>query len=213
MLSEAGDGFGSGPPACRLRILGYRIRGRVSPDDALQGESAMADPIPGEHGAREIVALFRSRAEFDLAVSLLLSAGFGRADLSVLSSHESLDAAGRPGKPRDEALTALLGELSYAFPLTTAGLIAIVGGPIAGPIAAVVAAGVGGAAVKEYLDEITATPHTDDFARALEAGGVILWVSVGTASRLDSATEDKARTLLARAGGTNIHVVERAREA
>lgn len=171
----------------------------------------MADPIAGEGGAREIVALFRSRAEFDLAVSLLLSAGFGRADLSVLSSHESLDAAGRPGKPRDEALTALLGELSYAFPLTTAGLIAIVGGPVAAPIAAVVAAGVGGAAVKEYLDEITATPHTEDFARALEAGGAILWVNVGTASQPDSASEDKARTLLARAGGTNIHVVERVR--
>jgi hypothetical protein len=169
----------------------------------------MADPTSGERGVREVVALFRSRAEFDLAISMLLSAGFGREDLSVLSSHESLDAAGRPGKPRDKALTALLGELSYAFPLTTAGLIAIVG-PIAAPIAAVVAAGVGGAAVKEYLDEITATPHTGDFARALEAGGVILWVNVGTATQPDTAHEERARALLRRAGGMNIHVAERA---
>lgn len=169
----------------------------------------MEDPIPGRHGIREVVALFRSRAEFDLAVSLLLSSGFGREDLSVLSSHESLDVAGRPGKPRDEALAALLGELSYAFPLTTAGLIAIVGGPIAAPVAAVVAAGVGGAAVKEYLDEVTATPHTEDFARALEAGGLILWVNVGAASRPDTAREEEARVLLGRAGGANIHAVER----
>ncbi len=35
-----------------------------------------------------------------------------------------------------------MGELKYAFPLTTAGLIAIVGGPIEAALAALVAAGV-----------------------------------------------------------------------
>ena len=154
---------------------------------------------------REIVALFDSRAGFDRAVASLLRAGFDRTDLSVLSSHQSIDAAGRPGKPRDEALTALLGELNYAFPLTTAGLIAIVGGPITAPIAALVAAGVGGAAVKEYLDEVTSHPQTDEFARALEAGGVILWVCIGD----DSAKEDKAREALIVSGGRNVHVAER----
>jgi hypothetical protein len=154
---------------------------------------------------REIVALFDSRAGFDRAVEALLRAGFDRTDLSVLSSHQSIDAAGRPGKPRDEALAALLGELNYAFPLTTAGLIAIVGGPITAPIAALVAAGVGGAAIKEYFDEITAHPHTEEFARALEAGGVILWVCVDQ----DSIKEAKARDILTEAGGRNVHVAER----
>ncbi|MDP7547632.1 MAG: hypothetical protein QGF20_10100, partial [Alphaproteobacteria bacterium] len=37
-------------------------------------------------------------------------------------------------------------------------------------------AAVGGIAVKEILDEVTSTPHTEDFARSLEAGSVILWV-------------------------------------
>lgn len=154
---------------------------------------------------REVVGLFEGRAAFDAAVGALLAAGFERADLSVLSSHESLDAAGRPGKPRDEALTALVGEMSYAFPLTTAGLIAIVGGPVTAAVAAAVAAGVGGAAIKEYLDEVAATPHTDDFARALEAGGVILWVRAGR----DAAREDLARRLLEEEGGRNVHAVER----
>ena len=154
---------------------------------------------------REIVALFADRAGFDRAVDALMAAGFERSDLSVLSSHQSLDAAGRPGKPYDEALRALLGELNYAFPLTTAGLIAIVGGPIAGPIAALVTAGVGGAAAKEYLDEVTAHPHTEEFARALEAGGVILWVCVGE----DRRKEDAAREALTAAGGRNVHIAER----
>ena len=154
---------------------------------------------------REMVALFDNRAEFDRAVIALLRSGFDRTDLSVLSSHQSIDAAGRPGKPRDEALAALIGELNYAFPLTTAGLIAIVGGPITGAVAAIVAAGVGGAAVKEYFDEITATPHTEEFARALEAGGVILWVCVDD----DPAKEAKAHEALIQAGGRNVHVAER----
>ena len=154
---------------------------------------------------REIVALFEKRADFDRAVAALIRAGFERADLSVLSSHQSIDAAGRQGKPYDEALNALLGELNYAFPLTTAGLIAIVGGPITAPIAALVAAGVGGAAIKEYFDEITAHPHTEEFARALEAGGVILWVCVDQ----DATKEAKVRDILAEAGGRNVHVAER----
>ena len=164
----------------------------------------MAETTGGTAGTREVVAHFGTRAAFDQAVRSLLDAGFDRADLSVLSSHESLEAAGRPGKPRDEALTALLGELTYAFPLTTAGLIAVVGGPIAAPLAALVAAGVGGAAVKEYLDEVTATPHTEEFARALEAGGVILWVQATDPSR-----EAKAHDRLTKAGGRDVHAVDR----
>lgn len=158
---------------------------------------------------REMVALFENRPDFDRAVVALMRAGFDRTDLSVLSSHESIDVAGRPAMPRDEALTALLGDLNYAFPLTTAGLIAIVGGPIAGPIAALVAAGVGGAAVKEYLDEVTAHPETEDFARALEAGGVILWVCVDD----DPTREQRARDALTASGGRNVHVAEREKTA
>ncbi|WP_207480629.1 hypothetical protein [Arenibaculum pallidiluteum] len=165
---------------------------------------ATRDAVGGD-GIREVVALFESRAAFDRAVEGLLVAGFTRADLSVLSSHESLDAAGRPAKPADQALAAMVGELSYAFPLTTAGLFAIVGGPITAAVAAAVAAGVGGAAVKEYLDQVTAKPHTEDFARALEAGGVILWARVGR----DAAREEAARRALAAAGGRNVHLVER----
>ena len=55
---------------------------------------------------REIVGLFTERDSFDRAVAALLSSGFERADLSVLASHESLEAAGRPGKSWREAMLA-----------------------------------------------------------------------------------------------------------
>ena len=157
------------------------------------------ETVPAE--VREVVALFSTRAGFDRAVEALLAAGFDRADLSVLASHASLDAADPKGKPRDEALTGLVGELKYAFPLTTAGLIAIVGGPIEAALAALVAAGVGGAAIKDYLDELTSHPKPDEFTRALEAGGVILWVRIETPDQ-----EAQAAALLEREGGVNVHV-------
>ena len=157
------------------------------------------ETVPAE--VREVVALFSTRAGFDRAVEALLAAGFDRADLSVLASHTSLDAANPKGKPRDEALTGLVGELKYAFPLTTAGLIAIVGGPIEAALAALVAAGVGGAAIKDYLDELTSHPKPDEFTRALEAGGVILWVRIDTPDQ-----EAQAAALLEREGGVNVHV-------
>ncbi|AWK86017.1 hypothetical protein [Azospirillum thermophilum] len=154
---------------------------------------------------REIVALFDTRAGFDRAVAALLQAGFDRSDLSVLASHSSLEVAdSKPAKPRDEALTGLVGELKYAFPLTTAGLIAIVGGPIEAALAALVAAGLGGVAIKDYLDELTSHPKTDEFTRALEAGGVILWVTVA-----DEAAEARATEVLEREGGRNVHLSTR----
>lgn len=154
---------------------------------------------------REVVALFDTRAGFDRAVAALLQAGFDRSDLSVLASHSSLAVAdAKPAKPRDEALTGLVGELKYAFPLTTAGLIAIVGGPIEAALAALVAAGLGGVAIKDYLDELTSHPKTDEFTRALEAGGVILWVTVA-----DEAGEARATEVLEREGGRNVHLSTR----
>lgn len=154
----------------------------------------------------EVVALFATREAFDRAVAALLDGGFDRGDLSVLASHDSLSAADKtPTTPRDEALTGLVGELKYAFPLTTAGLLAIVGGPIAAPLAALVTAGLGGIAIKDYLDELTSHPDADEFGRALEAGGVILWVRVG-----DEDARARATALLEANGGQNVHLAVRA---
>ena len=47
----------------------------------------------------EVVGLFADRESFQAAVDALFAAGFERTDLSVLSSHESIDAAGKPASP------------------------------------------------------------------------------------------------------------------
>ena len=156
------------------------------------------DPI-----AREVVGTFADRDHFQQAVSRLLADGFGRADLSVLSSHDSLDAT-KPATKWKDALAAVAGDIKYEGPLVAAGLIALASGPVGAAIAARVAAGIGGMAVKEVLDEVAALPDSADFERALAAGSVILWVMVA-----DQLGEEKAKRALAETGAANIHVFNR----
>lgn len=152
---------------------------------------------------REVVGTFADREHFQAAVGRLLADGFARTDLSVLSSHHSLDAS-QPSSKWKDALVAVAGDIKYEGPLVAAGLIALASGPVGATIAAIVAAGIGGAAIKEVLDEVSALPDGDDFDRALAAGSVILWVMVP-----DQLGEEKAKKVLAEAGAANIHVFNR----
>ena len=148
----------------------------------------------------EVVGVFADRGSFERAVAALLEVGFERADLSVLASHDSLDAAGRPGRPWREAMLALVGELKYEGPLVASGAIFLAGGPLAASIAAIIGAAVGGVALKDVLGEVTSQPHTEDFARSLAAGSVILWVRVA-----DETGELRACSLLTSSGAGNVH--------
>lgn len=153
---------------------------------------------------REAVGVFKDRASFEAAVHHILESGFERSDLSVLDSHESLDAAGKPGKPFKDVLTAMVGEIKYEGPLVASGAILLAGGPTAAMIASVIGAATAGVATKELLDEVTASPHTENFANALAAGGVILWVTCN-----DAGKEAEALKLLEQFEGANVHMHER----
>jgi hypothetical protein len=165
---------------------------------------------PHDPTTREIVGTFSDREHFQAAIDRLIKAGFSRADLSVLSSHDSLDivgdVTGQPGKPWRDVLTALVSEVKYEGPLVAAGLIALAAGPVGATIAGLVAAGVGGVAFKELLDEISAIPDSDDFARALAAGSVILWVMVR-----DQLEEERAKAVLRDSAAQNVHMFEQKR--
>jgi hypothetical protein len=149
---------------------------------------------------REVVGVLKSRAAFESTVATLANAGIGSGRLSVLSSHESLDAAGGEGKSWRDVLTALVGEVKYEGPLVASGLIVLAGGPTAIAIAGVIGATVGGVALKELLDETAAKPHTEAFERAVEAGSIILWVRAG-----DEGMENQATEILIAEGAENVH--------
>jgi hypothetical protein len=155
-----------------------------------------------ESGATtEAIGVFADLGSFETAVGALTAAGFTRTDLSVLASHESIDAAGKPEPTWKEVLTALVGEVRYEGPLVASGAVFLAGGPVAAAIAAIIGTAVGGIAVKELLEEVAAKPHTLDFARSLAAGSVILWVRAETPER-----QATAMGILASAGGTNVHL-------
>ncbi|MEK7244929.1 MAG: hypothetical protein AAB223_02800 [Pseudomonadota bacterium] len=151
----------------------------------------------------EVVGHFASHTSFARAVEALTDAGFARSDLSVLSTHESLDAVERDARPWKDALIAVAGEIKYEAPLVAAGAVILVGGPIAASVAALIAAAVGGAAIKEVVDEVTSTSHREAYLRALAAGSVILWVRVA-----DAQAERKAIQIMQDRGGLNVHVHE-----
>lgn len=151
-------------------------------------------------GVVEVVGRFATREPFSAAVADLRAAGFAHSDLSVLDTHESLSASEPPGEAWKQSLAGMVGEIKYVGPLTTAGLIAIATGQIGMAVAGVVAAGVTGVALREMLEDIRATPHTEAFARALEGGAVLLWIAVDTAER-----EAEAREILMRHGAADVH--------
>ncbi|SCA57028.1 conserved hypothetical protein [Candidatus Terasakiella magnetica] len=149
----------------------------------------------------EVVGLLNSRETFEKTVDALRKAGFERTDLSVLSSHESIEAAGKPAKPIKDVLTALVGEVKFEGPVVASGAVFLAGGPVGELIGAVVGATVGGAAIKEVLGEVTATPHTEDFARAVDAGSIILWVRA-----LGEDKQAKVTEVLQNQGAENVHL-------
>ncbi len=164
----------------------------------------MTEKAQTSTAGREVIGLFSDRHSFEAAIAALMEHGFERTDLSVLSSHESIDAAGSPGKPWRDVMTAMVGEVKYEVPLVAAGGVFLAGGPVAAVIAGIIGAAVGGVAIKEVLEEVAAKPHTEDFARSLDAGGVILWVRAADGDR-----ETAAGDILEQHGGFNIHVHER----
>jgi hypothetical protein len=160
----------------------------------------MAESVENAPLIREAVASFADREHFGKAVEDLLAAGFAPGELSVLASHDSLEAAGDMKDKPSWLPDSLADEIKYVGPLTVAGIIVLSGGPVAAGIAALVAAGLGGAALKEILDRYT-TRHSTEFAAALEAGAVLLWVRCTT-----SQQEGRALRILEGAGGSHAHV-------
>ena len=158
--------------------------------------------VPTE--TRDAVGVFAEREGFEAAVAELKAAGFDHADLSVLATREAIEAAGTQKESWSEVFNAFVNEIRYEHPLFASGLIVLAGGPLTATIAGIIAAAVGGLAVKDVVEEVVARPHTEQFARAVEAGGAILWVRTASPER-----ERDAMAILKANGATNVHVVDR----
>ena len=180
----------------------------------------MADA--GGETIREAVGVFDDRHSFQNAVDDLMSAGFDRAELSLLAGkrtiEEKLGHAYRrvqeledaPTVPRAayvenhsvaEGKTGVIGGLAYIGAVVGAGAAVASGGTLAAAVAAAAIAGGGGGLIGGWLAQFLGRDHANVLQEQLDSGGLLLWVHVR-----DQAHEQRATEILRKNGAEHVHV-------
>ena len=173
-------------------------------------------------GAREAVAVFHQLAPYQAAIDELFSAGFDRADLSLLASQKAVEeklghaytrvseVENNEAVPRAayvgnasvaEARTGVIGGLAYIGAVAAAGVVVASGGGLAAAIAGAALAGGGGGLLGAVAGRFIGRDHAKGLQAQLDKGGLLLWVRIADASH-----EKKALEVLNKHGGEDVHV-------
>jgi hypothetical protein len=177
---------------------------------------------PAQQTVREALGVFHDRDCFQSAVDDLMSAGFDRAELSLLAGaraiEEKLGHAYRkieeleddPKVPRAayvsnhslaEGRTGVIGGLAYVGAVVGAGAVVASGGTLAAAIAAAAIAGGGGGLVGGWAAQYLGRDRGQALQDQLDRGGLLLWVHLR-----DAARERRAVEILKRHGAEDVHV-------
>ena len=173
-----------------------------------------------DNGNRSVVCVFHKVSEFERALDRLLQADFDAADVSVLGSHDQIvEHFGRvprpdelidsPDTPRETletevALHKAIDYLSDALALISQAGAAAAAYAVGGPVG--VAAGsadLTDRTVEDILSGYVDDNYRERFEENIRDGGLICWVRAPT-----DAAAVKAATILAQAGGTDLHEVD-----
>jgi len=175
-----------------------------------------------EATVREAVGVFLDQALLQSAVDELLIAGFDRSSLSLLAGARTVEEklgheykkiadleddlstprtafVGRDS--RTEGKGIVIGGLAYVGAIGTVGAIVASGGTIGLAILGAAAAGGVGGLVGAALARVMDQQHARHLQEQLDRGGLLLWVATHGTEQ-----EDKARDILRRCGGTDVHV-------
>jgi hypothetical protein len=170
---------------------------------------------------REIVGTFANPEALEKAVAALESAGWDRAELSLLGPKHLLDADTELVPEPDEAAdnpdvkrTAVLahddvrqgralaaGTAGTIGAFVAAGATILTGGSLLVAIVGSAALGGGAAAVIEAIGRRAETKREKFFEHQLEQGGIVLWAMVDPPH-----DEAKAREIYERFGASDVHV-------
>ncbi len=177
---------------------------------------------------REAVAVFDRAEEYEAVIEELNSAGFDRADISLLASEAAVDQKlphrfrrvermeNHDQVPRSAYVSspdvstgrgAAMAGLAYIGATAAAGLVVASGGTLAAVIAAAVAAGGGGGALGSIVAKWLGDRHAKTIEEQVNAGGLLLWVNVR-----DPEHERRALDILSRHSTHDVHVHEITRE-
>lgn len=179
---------------------------------------------PAQQTIREAVGVFHDRDSFQNAVEDLMSAGFDRAELSLLAGEQAIEEKlghayrrvqelrDNPKVPRAvyvenhsvaEGKTGVIGGLAYIGAVVGAGAAVASGGTLAAAVAAAAIAGGGGGLIGGWLAQFLGRDQANALQNQLDRGGLLLWVHVR-----DQAREERAIEILKRDGAGDVHVHE-----
>lgn len=172
----------------------------------------------------EAVGVFDDAASLQAAIDALLSAGFDRAELSLLADEDTVERKlgahyrrvegleDDPNAPRaayvstesvGDAEGGLIGGLFYVGAATALAGVVATGGSLAAMLTAAAGAGAAGGAIGAVLARLIDERRARALADQLAHGGLLLWVRTR-----DQAHETRALDLLRRNGARDAHVHE-----
>jgi hypothetical protein len=176
----------------------------------------------GTTAIREAVAVFDDEAALEAAIDDLSSAGFDRAEISLLAGAATVEEKlghrfTKVGELEDDAAVprsyfvskeslgdaegALVGGLLYVGAVAAAGAIVASGGTLATAIAAATLAGGTGGLIGAALARLVGDHHARYLQEQLDRGGLLLWVHLR-----DADHEDRALTILRKHSAHDVHV-------
>jgi hypothetical protein len=177
---------------------------------------------PNTATVREAVGVFHDAAAFQTTVEDLMSAGFDRADLSLLASDRAVEeklghayqkvqeleddatvprAAYASNHSLAEGRTGIIGGLAYIGAVAAAGAVVASGGGLAAVIAAAAIAGGGGGLLGGWAARFLGRERANQIQHQLDHGGLLLWVHAR-----DAAQEQRAVEILTSNGAEDVHV-------
>jgi outer membrane lipoprotein SlyB len=178
---------------------------------------------------REAVGVFHNPDSLQEAIDELLSSGFDRAELSLLAGEHAVEEnlghryrkvgelEDDPRVPRTayvslesigDAEGGLIGGLMYIGAVVAGGAAVASGGTLAGAFLAAAMAGSAGGLLGSALAKLIDYHHADYLQRQLDKGGLVLWVHV-----CDPEHEERAKRILERRSGEDVHVHDLSAEA
>jgi len=186
------------------------------------------DETTKTYSVREVVATFDSADALEQAVKNLQISGIDRADISLLSTEQTVtEKLGRhykkvqeleddPSTPQAafvgssdiaEGQGALIGIPLYIGAVAGTAAVVASGGTLGFILAIAAAGGAGGGAIGILAAKALGKHHAKQLEEQLKRGGLLLWVRVR-----DKARQSDIETALLKAGGQNVHAHDLNRE-
>lgn len=176
---------------------------------------------PIEETRTEVVGVFDDADSFQRAIDALLTAGFDRAEISLLAGEHVVEgklghafrkvtdleddasvprAAYVSTETRGDAEGGLIGGLVYIGAVAAAGAIVATGGTLAAAIGAASMAGGAGALIGSVLADLVGRRHAQYLQEQLDRGGLLLWVRTW-----NDENEQRAMQILSRHSAHDVH--------